>query len=127
MVCSVGKWLRQDTVMFEYDVHDMEGAVRWYRDVLGLEIVFEGGPCHSEFALPLPGARLALSLVDGHVEIRRGARVFLPTTDIHSVRDHLQEHGVEVQAIRNVHDVVLVLEALDPDGNPLTFEQWIGR
>jgi hypothetical protein len=56
--------VRDDSIMFEYDVHDMKRAVAWYKEMLGLNVVFQGGECHTEFALPVKGARLALSLVD---------------------------------------------------------------
>lgn len=51
--------LRNDTIMFEYDVHDMHRAVQWYQDIFGFEVVYGPTHCHTEFALPLTGARLA--------------------------------------------------------------------
>jgi ABC-type multidrug transport system ATPase subunit len=61
---EVKPMLRSDSVMFEYDVHDKDRAIRWYMDMFGFEISYGPTSCHTEFALPLDGARLALSLAD---------------------------------------------------------------
>lgn len=82
---QMGNLFKTDTVMFEYDVHDMQRAVQWYQDVLGFEIVFGPTHCHTEFALPLTGAHLALSLADEEVTIHKGSRVFLATRDLQVV------------------------------------------
>ncbi len=113
--------------MFEYDVHDMKRAVRWYQDMFGFEITYGPTDCHTEFALPVPGARLALSLADERVEIRKGSRVFLPTNEIRAVESLLKEKGATLKPIENVDDVVLILWVEDPEGNSLAIEQWTGR
>jgi catechol 2,3-dioxygenase-like lactoylglutathione lyase family enzyme len=123
---AMGTLVRQDTVMFEYDVHDMRRAVGWYRDVFGFEVIFEGGGCHTEFALPVEGARLALSLADEDRPIRKGARLFLRTEDIRAVEDYLKAKHVKARPIENVEDVVLILWLEDPDANHLAFEQRTG-
>ena len=117
--------LRCDTVMFEYDVHDMHRAVEWYSDVFGFEVVFRGGGCHTELALPVQGARLALSLAEGK-PIRKGARLFLRTDDITAVEGYLRQKGVKAGPIEKVQDVVLILWLEDPEGNHLAIEQRIG-
>ena len=67
MVQEINTLMRNDTIMFEYDVHNMQRAVKWYKDILSLGVIFEGGDCHAEFALPVQGARLALSRVEQDV------------------------------------------------------------
>lgn len=119
--------LRQDTVMFEYDVHNMERAVGWYREMFGFDILYGPTDCHTEFALPLSGARLALSLADESVEIRKGSRVFLRTDDIQAVETTLKQKGARTRPIENVDRVVLILWVEDPEGNYLAIEQWINR
>jgi predicted enzyme related to lactoylglutathione lyase len=124
---DISALIRKDSIMFEYDVHDMGRAVKWYTEVFGFETVFNGGDCHTEFALPVQGARLALSLVDEDVEIHKGARLFIPTDDLHAVEAHLRRNGVKTMPIENVHDVVLILWVEDSEGNHFAFEQWMGR
>jgi predicted enzyme related to lactoylglutathione lyase len=118
--------IRQDTIMFEYDVHDMRRAVAWYKDVFGFDIVFEGGQCHTEFALAIQGARLALSLADEDKTIHKGARLFIPTDDIHAVERYLQQKGVSTKPVETIDNIVLILWIEDSEGNHLAFEQSIG-
>lgn len=127
MTNSISNLIKNDTIMFEYDVHDMQRAVAWYKDILGLEIIFEGGDCHTEFALPVKGARLALSWVEPDVKIEKAARLFIPTSNIYAVEAYLQAKGVQAEPIRNVDDVVLILRVEDSEGNHFAFEQWLAR
>lgn len=124
---EVKSLLRSDTVMFEYEVHDMNRAVQWYRDMFGFEIIYGPTSCHTEFALPLQGTRLALSLTDETVKIQRGSRIFLRTEDLAMVETHLKEKGAKVSPIQNTEGVVLILWVEDTEGNFLAIEQWIGR
>jgi predicted enzyme related to lactoylglutathione lyase len=114
-------------VMFEYDVYDMRRAVDWYRSVLGLEVMFRGGECHTEFALPVPGARLALSLTGRENPIRKAARMFLRTDDLDAVRRRMRDLGEKEGAVEDVDGVVRILWVEDPEGNPFAIEQWMRR
>ena len=120
------KTVRTDTLMFEYDVHDMGRAVAWYRDVLGLEVVFKGGDCHTEFALPLSGARLALSLASPDKKIEKAARLFLRTDDLAAVEAQLKAKDVRMH-LEEVDGVVRILWVEDSEGNHLAYEQWLNR
>jgi predicted enzyme related to lactoylglutathione lyase len=124
---SIKSLLRSDTVMFEYDVHDMDRAVRWYQDMFGFDIIYGPTSCHTEFALPLEGARLALSLTDESVNIQKGSRIFLTTHDIQATETILKRRGARTRPIENTEGVVLILWVEDPEGNSLAIEQWIGR
>lgn len=118
--------MRNDSVMFEYDVHDMKRAVTWYKEMLGLEVVFQGGECHTEFSLPLKGARLALSLSDKGKKILKGGRLFIPVTDIDAVETNLKVKGAKTHR-EKVDDAVLILWVEDSEGNTFAFEQWVNR
>jgi predicted enzyme related to lactoylglutathione lyase len=119
--------IRGDTVMFEYDVHDMQRAVDWYRSVLGLEVTFRGGDCHTEFALPVPGTRLALSRAEKEIPIRKAARLFLRTDDLNAVETRMRTLGVKTGPVEDVDGVVRILWVEDPEGNHFAIEQWIKR
>ena len=127
MIDSISNLIKSDTIMFEYDVHDMQRAVAWYKDILGFDIIFEGGDCHTEFSLPVKGARLALSRVEPDVKIEKAARLFIPTSDIYAVEAYLQGKGVQTESMENVDDVVLILWVEDCEGNHFAFEQWLAR
>ena len=115
------------TVMFEYDVQDMNRAVQWYQDMFGFDVVYGPTHCHTEFALPLKGARLALSLADETIKIQKGSRVFLATNDIQAVEAYLKKKGARTKPIENTDNVVLILWVEDPEGNYLAVEQWLNR
>jgi len=119
--------LNNDTVMFEYNVHDMNRAVRWYQDMLGFDIVFGPTHCHTEFTLPLHQARLALSLVDQATAIQKSSRVFLETNDIQAVDEYLRVKGAKTKPIENTDNVVLILWVEDSEGNYLAIEQRLNR
>ena len=119
--------IKYDTIMFEYDVHDMNRAVQWYQDVFGFEAVYGPTHCHTEFALPLNGANLALSLADEATKIQKGSRVFLTTTDIQATEAYLKRKGAKTKPIENTDNVVLILWVEDPEGNHLAIEQWLNR
>ena len=119
--------IRDDTVMFEYDVHDMAKAVDWYKTVLGLKIIFQGGDCHTEFALPVPGARLALSRAEEGKPIRKAPRMFLRTDDLDAVEDRMRAMGVRAGPVEEVDGVVRILWVEDPEGNHFAVEQRTGN
>ncbi len=118
--------VRADTIMFEYDVHDMRRAVAWYKEVLELPVVFEGGDCHTEFALPLTGARLALSLAGPEKKIEKAARLFLRSDDVAAVEARLRAKNINVR-VEEVDGVVRILWVEDCEGNHFAFEQWLNR
>jgi predicted enzyme related to lactoylglutathione lyase len=119
--------LRDDVVMFEYDVHNMQRALRWYQDVFGFEIIYGPGPYHTEFALPVKGATMALSWVDESVKIQKGPRLFLPTHDLRAVERYMKSKGVKTKPIEKVDEAVLILWVEDCEGNYLAIEQWLDR
>ncbi len=124
---SIRALIKSDSIMFEYDVHNMKRAIQWYQDVFGFEITYGPYDCHTEFALPVAGARLALSLADDGTKIEKGARLFMSTPDIQAVETYLRNKGVKTRPIENVDNAVLILWVEDTEGNHLAFEQWLDR
>jgi predicted enzyme related to lactoylglutathione lyase len=128
MTEDIGSLMRNDTIMFEYEVHDMKRAENWYQEVLGFKIIFKGGECHTEFALPVKGTRLALSLTEEKRKTERNpSRLFIATNDIYAVEAYMKGRGVKTKPIENVSDVTLILWIEDSEGNYFAFEQWKGR
>lgn len=117
--------IKNDTIMFEYDVHDMHRAVQWYQDMFGFDVIYGPTHCHTEFALPLDGARLALSLTDEIIKIQKGSRVFLETNDVKEVETCLKNKGARTKPIENTDNIVLILWVEDPEGNYLAIQQWL--
>lgn len=123
MAQGVRGLIRDDTVMFEYDVHDMARAVDWYKTMLGLEVIFRGGDCHTEFALPVPGTRLALSRAEKEKPIRKAARLFLRTDGLDAVEARMRAMGAKIGPVEEVDGVVRILWLEDPEGNHFAVEQ----
>ncbi|GIV03181.1 MAG: hypothetical protein KatS3mg015_2011 [Fimbriimonadales bacterium] len=96
-------------------VEDMEGAVAFYRDVLGVEVVSEN-PYWSE--LRVGGVRLALH--QGGEGVQKGGwTVCLEVDDLEDLRKRLEAAGVECAS--EYHDTPSgpSLAFRDPDGNRL--------
>lgn len=94
MVEDIDSLMRNDTIMFEYEVHDMRRAVKLYKEILGLKVIFEGGEYHTEFALPVKSTRLALSLTEKPRKNGRSpSRLFIVTDDIYAVEASPTRHS----------------------------------
>jgi predicted enzyme related to lactoylglutathione lyase len=126
MTEDISSLMRNDTVMFEYEVRNMKRAVEWYQEVLGLKNILRGGECHTKFALPVKGARLALSLTEEETK-RSPSRLFIATNDIYAVEAYMKGKGVKTKSIENISDVTLILWIEDSEGNYFAFEQWKNR
>ena len=100
-------------------VREMERAIRFYRDTLGLEVAFES-PGWTTFRTG--ACTLAL-----HATERRelGAAEPDPTflvADVAAERARLAGAGVEVTEIREPVAGLRVFDARDPDGNRFSLE-----
>ena len=102
-------------------VHDVERAVRFYRDALGLPCLFAAPPrlaffdCH--------GVRLMLSTPDPGFD-HPGSVVYFAVQDIHQMRDTLSSRGIafksEPHKIATLADrEVWLADFEDSEGNTL--------
>ena len=100
-------------------VRDMQRAIRFYRDTLGLELGYES-PAWTTFRTG--ACTLAL-----HATERRepGSAEPDPTfriADVNAERARLAAAGVDVTELREPVAGVLVFDARDPDGNRFSIE-----
>jgi catechol 2,3-dioxygenase-like lactoylglutathione lyase family enzyme len=93
-------------------VKDMERAVRFYRDVLGLPVKFQTDE-YSEFATH--GAVLALEKREEVVAM--GPVFTFPTTNIREDRDHLQKTKVSFWKELHEESYGWVMMPQDSEGN----------
>jgi catechol 2,3-dioxygenase-like lactoylglutathione lyase family enzyme len=104
-------------------VSDMDRAVRFYRDVLGMQVRFVNGNPVGFVILARDAAELHLTLVKGH----RGAPynvAHLMVDDANRLFDHLVQHGVRI--IKGLRDADYGLRGFvfaDPDGNRIDVGQ----
>lgn len=101
-------------------VSDVDAALSFYRDILGLEFLFRAGP-HLAF-LDAEGIRLMLSTPQGSGEVGANSILYFRTADIESVHRQLLQRGAEnerePQLAANLPDHALWIGFLrDPDGN----------
>ncbi len=101
-------------------VSDVEKALAFYRDALGLEFLFGAGP---ELAfLNAGGIRLMLSTPQGAGSVGNNSILYFKVTDIEAVYATIVERGAvserEPQLVTKMPDHELWIGFLrDPDGN----------
>src|SRR2546422_6634822 len=103
-------------------VDDLERAVGFYRDTLGVRFLFTAPPQMAFFqAGPV---RLLVGVPAGGQPAQRGAGIYFQVADIQAVFEALTARGVQFQAsphvVHRTAEVELWLaEFRDPDGNQL--------
>jgi predicted enzyme related to lactoylglutathione lyase len=102
------------------NVHDVERAVAFYRDTLGLRFLFQAGPKMAFF--DCGGVRLMLAIPEKTEFDHPGSIFYFKVTDIQQVAATLQSRGVQFEApphlIANMPDHDLWMAFFrDPDGN----------
>ncbi len=103
-------------------VADVEPAVAYYRDVLGLPFLFAAPPQMAFFQCG--DVRLLVGVPELAVHRQRGGTVYFGVDDIQMVHATLSERGVQFQAAPHVvhrtpASELWLAEFQDPDGNQL--------
>jgi methylmalonyl-CoA/ethylmalonyl-CoA epimerase len=78
------------------NVHDVEKAVAFYRDTLGLRFLFQAGPKMAFF--DCAGLRLMLAVPEKPEFDHPGSVFYFKVDDIRQVADTLQSRGVAFEA-----------------------------
>lgn len=103
-------------------VKDLDKAITFYRDVLGLRFLFTAPPKMSFFQAG--NVRLLVGVPEGNQPRQRGSMVYFKVTDIHAVYDTLTKRGAKFpdkpHLVHRAETYELWLtEFADPDGNQL--------
>lgn len=103
-------------------VDDLDRAIAFYRDTLGLRFLFTAPPQMSFFQCG--GVRLLIGVPTGDAGKGHGSAVYFKVADIHAVHRTLVERGVTFRAEPHVVHRTPAMELwlsefADPDGNPL--------
>jgi catechol 2,3-dioxygenase-like lactoylglutathione lyase family enzyme len=99
-----------------YWVADMDRALGFYRDVLGLRPARPPNPGWTEFELD--GRRFALhGAVEGQRVPPKGGTVAFRVERLDEARALLERHGVPIVHEGQVGSMARFLSVLDPDGN----------
>ncbi len=99
-----------------YVVKDMDKAVSFYQDVLGLNMKFRDGDRWTQF--DVNGVAVALAdPSEGSVPPGGGGTVVLEVDDLMEMRTKLTQNGVQVNDIVSMGDHGSYFTATDPAGN----------
>lgn len=100
---------------------DMDRALAFYRDVLGLEVKFQDGEKWCQLAAG--DTRLALASPQEAAPAEAGSVVVIRVDDLDAARAALEAAGTEVEAYRDMGDHGRVMTCRDPDGTFLQLYQ----
>lgn len=99
-----------------YVVKDMDKAVSFYQDILGLTLKFRDGDRWTQF--DVNGVAVALAdPSEGTVPPGGGGTVVLEVDDLEDMRGKLTQNGVQVNAIVDMGGHGRYFTATDPAGN----------
>src|SRR4051812_25245231 len=99
---------------------DYAGALAWYRDVLGFEVVFELESWGwAQLQSPVTGLLIGIGQSE-EVKQGGGATLTFTVADIDAARAYLEGEGVRFDGeTSQVEDMVRLATFYDPDGNAL--------
>ena len=111
-------------------VHDVPRAVAFYRDVLGMKLLFEAPPKMAFF--DCGGIRLMLSLPEGEEFDRPTTIIYYTVDDIQAAAAVLQDRGVTFEqpphiVARLPHADLWMGFLRDPDRNPLALMSEVAK
>ncbi len=101
-------------------VAHLEASVRFYREVLGMELLYSGAnPGFS--SLRIPGTEFPIiNLQQGRTAVRWGRMIF-HVADVDAFWTHLKEKGFEPDSPENGSWGERYFHMHDPDGHELSF------
>ncbi|CAN0553768.1 MAG: VOC family protein [Alphaproteobacteria bacterium] len=98
-----------------YVTSDMERAVGFYRDALGLDLMFQDGEKWTQFKAG--GVNFAMASDDEAPDGAVGATVVFEVDDIATMSAAIEAAGGEIFGTRDMGDHGKTLTFRDPDGN----------
>jgi catechol 2,3-dioxygenase-like lactoylglutathione lyase family enzyme len=101
-------------------IANMEASIRFYRDVLGMELLY-GGPSAPFSSLRAPHTKLPiLNLEQGHT-VNRWGRMIFHVSDVDEFWASLKEKGLTPETPQNASWGERYFHIHDPDGHELSF------
>lgn len=103
-------------------IDDFERGVAFYRDVLGLRLLFAAPPQMAFFQCGT--VRLLVGVTPPGQKTQRGSQIYFAVQDIEAVHSSLSNQGVQFKAPphvvnRSAKSEIWLAEFVDPDGNQL--------
>ena len=106
-------------------VTDMARSVRFYNEILGLEVIY-GGPHASFSSLRTARAQDAILNLEQGTSSSGWGRLIFHVRDVDEVWAHLRARGLDAQPPRDASWRERYFHLHDPDGNELSFAKPLG-
>jgi len=103
-----------------FQVTNMQVSVRFYRDVLGMELI-HGGEDSYFSSLQDREAKSAIINLEKGPPVRHWGRLILHVTDVDGFWTHLKENGFDPEPPRDGAWGERYFHMTDPDGHELSF------
>ena len=100
-------------------VSNMQASVQFYREVLGMELLY-GGEWSGFSSLRANAGSVILNLEHGHV-VPRWGRIIFHVSDVDASWSHLKGNGFDPKIPRDASWGERYFHVLDPDGHELSF------
>ncbi len=105
-----------------FRVLNMQASVQFYRNVLGMELVY-GGEQASFSSLRANDSESAILNLEQGDTVPRWGRLIFHVTDVDALWTHLKERGFHPEIPRDASWGERYFHMLDPDGHELSFAQ----
>jgi predicted enzyme related to lactoylglutathione lyase len=107
---------------FLIPIDDFERGMAFYRDILGLPLLFAAAPQMAFFQCG--AVRLLVGVTPAGQNVQRGSQIYFAVKDIQSIYSSLKSQGVQFKAPphvvnRSAASEIWLAEFIDPDGNQL--------
>ena len=105
------------------NVKDLDGAIAWYADVLGLELLYKVDELRwAEMRTPIPGVNLGLG-ENERPDVKGNTPVW-DVADLDDARARLEAKGVRFDGpTQEIPGMVKLATFFDPDSNPYMLSQ----
>ena len=108
-----------------FQVTNMQVSVRFYRDVLGMALIYGGEHSYFSSLRSIETASAILNLEQGHPGERWG-RLILYVPDVDAFWTHLKERGLDPAKPQDATWGERYFHMPDPDGHELSFARPLG-
>lgn len=105
-----------------FRVSNMQTSVQFYRDVLGMQLLY-GGERASFSSLRANDSESAILNLERGDSVSRWGRLIFHVTDVDAVCTYLKERGLDPEIPRDASWGERYFHMLDPDGHELSFAQ----
>jgi predicted enzyme related to lactoylglutathione lyase len=118
------KWplpYKKGSVYFQYQVKDYERAKKFYSEIMGFEMTWDGGAeiGWGEFDLPAKGAKLGINLITEGEHRQGSGTLTLEVENLEKTKSYLEGKGVKTTEINDIPNMVSYFNISDSEDNAI--------